>query len=373
MVVGLLLAVFILADVALLIFFLLRSGNSPPPEPKPETKPAGPTPRWHWLIWASFGLVWSAGTIFFDAIAVRGAVQQYRSLSFDSVEGKVVKCAVVVNDDGEGTAFDVDIEFVYRVRNQEYRGRRVRYYKLWERDWVSRFVEEHPPRSPITVYYDPTDPAEAVLLRETDGGLLWFSLFLVPFNLTMVFLIATAIYVRRVGGTTAKLPFVVNEKNERLHICLATIGPASSSLVTLFATALVAAVFVALCGGMPPSLLVMEITWGIVLATSAWVYWRVARRIAAGKNDLILDPLWKTLSLPVLLDGTGPVVVPLADVVSADVVAVHEEDEPTKYVPTVRWRDAAGAMHESKLVNCSDEADAERLAAWIRSKVGNTG
>ena len=32
------------------------------------------------------------------------------------------------------------------------------------------------------------------------------------------------------------------------------------------------------------------------------------------ENDLIFDPLEKTLTLPVLPDGTGPVVVPLADV-----------------------------------------------------------
>jgi hypothetical protein len=203
--------------------------------------------------------------------------------------------------------------------------------------------------------------------------LLWFALFLVPFNLVMVGILVSAIYLWRSGGTVTKPPFVVHEKGERMHVCLDTFGPVMSSLFILFLTAFLASVFIGLCGGMPPTLLVMEITWGIVVGISAWVYWRVARCKAAGKHDLILDSLQKTLRLPGLLDGTGPVVVPLADMVSADVVAVHEEDEPTKYVPTVRWRDAAGETHESKLVKWTDEADAERLAAWVRNKVGNTG
>jgi hypothetical protein len=373
MVVGLLLAAFLLADVALFIFFFLRSSNSPSPEPKPETEPDCPVPWWQWSVVGFFGLVWTVGTILGDVFAVRDAVQQYRSLSFDSVEGKVVKCAVVVNDDGEGTVFDVDIEYVYRVRDREYRARRVRYDKLWEGDWVSRFVEEHPPRSPITVYYNPTDPAEAVLQRELDGGLLWFALFLVPFNRVMVGIVVSAIYLWRSGGRVTKPPFVVHEKDERIHVCLDTFGPVLSSLFTLCLTAFLASVFIALCGGMPPTLLVMEITWGVVVVISAWVYWRVARRNAAGKHDLIIDSLQKTLSLPGLLDWTGPVVVPLADVVSADVIAVREEDEPVRYVPTVRWRDAAGKTRESQLVKWTDEAEAERLAAWLRGNVGNTG
>jgi hypothetical protein len=366
---GLFLAAFFVAALALVIFFFTHPQIL---ETTPANKAAGP-PRWsERLFSAAFCLVWSAGTLAGDFFVVRGVLRQIRALGYHPTEGEVIAGAVREKADGEGTSFDVDIEYAYRVEGQEYRGRRVRYFRLWGRNWVSQFVGQHPPRTPVTVYYDPADPAEAILLRELDGGPLWFALFLAPFNVVLVGFLAYGSRRLWCGGRPGRPPFVTLERKGKTHVRVDPMWPAAGGLCCFFVTTLVVALFAG-CAGMPPSLTAMTVAWGIVLGSSALVYLIAARRTAVGKYDLVLDRWKKTLTVPKTVGGAGPVVVPLADVVSAEVVTVQDEENGTRYAPTLRWRATAGEVREGKLTEWSDKEHAERLVAWLRNEAGISG
>jgi hypothetical protein len=357
-----------LALVALLIVVLLPLSRLRFPVTKPGKTATGP-PRWlEWLLVGLFGVVWSAATIFFDVMAVGNTVQQYRALDYLPVEGEVVKCAKVEESSDDGTSYDIDIEYVYSVADQEYRGTRVRYDKLWGGRWVSQFVKAHPPQTQITVYYDSADPAEAVLIREMGGGPLWMAMFAVPFNVAMLGCFAFFIIAFRHRKWPADLlPYVVIERGAARHIRLAPHSAAIAGLGCLFLTAFLV-IPIGLCCRMPPSVEVMAIAWVIVLGLPIWICFDAACRNAAGEYDVVLDSRGETLALPRRLVGSD-VVVPFSAVVSVDVVAVPDKENGMQYAPTVRWRAEDGELRESRLATWSSEEHAEQLVALLRSEV----
>jgi hypothetical protein len=272
-------------------------------------------------------------------------------------------------DDDEGPVFDIDIEYTYRVADTDYRGKRVRYYKLWDDRWVSEFVQQHPPETQLPVYYDPANPSDAVLIQEPDGGLLWMAMFLLPFNLVMVALPAIVITVAWRGGKSGGPPFVLFEKAEKTHVRWGGSEPAVAAFFTLLVGAFVTAVCIALCVGACPSVETMAIAWVVLLSISFLVTLRVWRLEAAGKYDLVLDHRAGTLTLPIM--SRTPVTIPLSAITSVEVTVVRNEKEnTTRFAPTVWWCDPDGKLHDGQVAVWDSDEEAQMLVAWIGFTTG---
>ena len=349
----------ILAIVTLVIFLACRFGNSPPP-------------KWlEWVFPCVFGVGWTASTVCLDFAAIRDAMRQHRAAGYVAVEGEVTKSAIAEQPDGDSTVYDVDIEYVYRVGGEEYRGKRISYYKMRDQRWVSEFVEAHPPGKRLVVHHDPADPAEAVLIREMNGELIKLAIMLVPYNLLMMGLVyAFIIYVRH--GTIALLaPFTIIEERAGHRIRLAPTSASVAGLFGLFLSSFVLAAFVSLCCGMSPSIATMAAAWAAVPAIAIFVYWRQSRRIATGDFDLVINKSERMMTLP-KRSVAASVMVPFSALASIEVVAEVDSEGYKEYVPTVRWRAEDGATRECGLARWSEEKHADQLAVLLRSEAGLT-
>ena len=133
-------------------------------------------------------LGWSAGTLAFDFMCVRGIVMQTAANDYPSVPGKVIDSRVETHSDSEGgTSHKAKVRYAYTVNDQPYEGDRVRYGMHTGGKKASRsFVQKHAPGTPVTVYYNPAKPAEAILEPGVSGADLFMILFLTPFNVVML-------------------------------------------------------------------------------------------------------------------------------------------------------------------------------------------
>lgn len=323
-----------------------------------------------------FTVCWSVGTLTVDFLTVRGAVHQLRSVNYAAAEGQMTKCQVTEDSSDEGVSYDVRAEYTYWVGGRQYTARRVHHLNLWNRASASGFAADHPPGSRVTVYYDPADPADAVLLPGVGGPELFQLMFLVPFNVIMFglasCLVQAAVFWHRPDPEWPNgVHFLKRQDEVRVRFIKTT--PAAAALTVLMGTSFFGTFVVAFGAGFPPPTIAMVILWLVILGGAGFAYRRRQSRIAAGKDDLIIDRRRKKLSLPHTFGRTGPVVVPLADVLAVEVDVVETKDEDShqvRFAPTVRWRDADGEPRHGKLADWVDRAQADRLVQWIKSKAG---
>ncbi|HEX4342915.1 MAG TPA: DUF3592 domain-containing protein, partial [Verrucomicrobiae bacterium] len=100
-------------------------------------------------------------------------VQQYPSTSWPSVEGKIISQEYHLLPPGRNTVASAQLKlsYEYQVSGQTYRADR---YNLWHQiyqdvnDAVLDFADAHPTNAPIKVYYNPKNPAQAVLVTGPD-------------------------------------------------------------------------------------------------------------------------------------------------------------------------------------------------------------
>lgn len=167
--------------------------------------PPGPTPLQKtvqgWLtgcVMTPFLLIWVLVTLVFDALIGYGVWQQCRAWTYTGTAGVVESSQVLANPDDDSQ--QLAVRYRYAVDGREFHGGRYRYgmFGTNDRSW-HRVQSELPPGTPVTVYYDPADPAEATLTRGPQGMDLFLANFLVPFNLIAVALPAYALRRKRPG------------------------------------------------------------------------------------------------------------------------------------------------------------------------------
>jgi hypothetical protein len=112
--------------------------------------------------------------------AVRANWHDRRSLEWPAVSGTIMQCEAQYHRRSGHGGWSVNLSYRYQVNGQPYVGNGV---SLWNPNGggplreVNDFVAIHPPRSKVTVYYDPQHPETAVLEPGADEGairlLIW--------------------------------------------------------------------------------------------------------------------------------------------------------------------------------------------------------
>lgn len=100
-------------------------------------------------------------------VRIGGAVmRQFATLGYSRAEGRVVQSGV--KGAGDGTSVP-DIHYTYVVQSREYRSHQFNYLRRSEisaDNWSAQGeVEARPVGAWVVVYYNPWDPADAVLVR----------------------------------------------------------------------------------------------------------------------------------------------------------------------------------------------------------------
>jgi hypothetical protein len=143
-----------------------------------------------------FALFWCAITgvaVGFVGVTVWRHLDAQRR--FESTMGVVVSSRVKSHSGSKSTTYSADIRYRYTVAGQEYTSSGYSFSEMSSSGggYSRSLVDRHPPGKRVTVYYDPENPASAVLATEVPPMMWFLSLFLQPFILVGVGLVGALV------------------------------------------------------------------------------------------------------------------------------------------------------------------------------------
>ena len=247
-----------------------------------------------------FSLFWSLFSCAFLTFAIYGTYNQYRTLSFASVNGimdHITETTSHSSGHNSSTTHGVDAAYEYVVNGERYHSSRVRFAAGSSSDnWASTFVRNHPRGTITPIFYNPADPAESVLIRGIEGSDLFLFIFMTPFLMVTIGLWmltfrslfsnpARSFGIAEHGSITRIRPPVINALGA---------GVAALGLTSFFAIFIIAF----LGGGFHPSLRVASLTLQFLFLFAILVTLLSFFRIALGKCDITLDDAQQLLRAP---------------------------------------------------------------------------
>ena len=106
-------------------------------------------------------------------IAIRNAIMGYATRNWQKASGCILRSFVLVytGDDGKGCKATVEYEYT-AADGTAYKGTRLRFGHTgsWNRARAERVLAPFPPGATVDVFFDPGNPAEAVLVRGMSWG-----------------------------------------------------------------------------------------------------------------------------------------------------------------------------------------------------------
>jgi hypothetical protein len=204
----------------------------------------------------------------------------------------------------------VEIEYNYTVNGVGYTGHRYRYDDHNATLEWDATVEEHPRWSSQTVYYNPKNPADALLQPGVDGCDLLLLLFALPLNIltctlwsAMITRLREKSRIRPAGGVR-----ILKQPGET-RVSLVEIPAIAAGFYGMAAAAFIAAFPVVIAGGFEPTLRLIKTAWAMVLAAGGAVFvWRALRN-GSGIYDLRIDQESQTVTLPQTAGRRTPLIL----------------------------------------------------------------
>jgi hypothetical protein len=318
-----------------------------------------------------FGIVWSSLTCVFLGYLIYGTYNQWRSEWFSSTAGTVEKIEITNNSHSDGgTTQGIDIVYSYHVKGRGYSASQLRYEAGSSNDsWASDMMRQFPAGSHPTVYYNPSNPAEAVLIRGIQGEDLFLALFLTPFTVVMLGIWAAFAYSFRKPTGFSGLRVIEEGTITRIrpaHWLAVVAAAASLGLCAFISMFIVAAGF----GGCHPPLNVITVVWEFVLGISplvgvgTWLY------IRSGRRDIILNILGRTVTAP------NGIIVPFKEIDYVEVWRKMRDSENKKFTYSYEiwlvYKQGAGSGRLKLKGARRNENSAREFASWIAGICGAT-
>lgn len=178
------------------------------------------------------------------------------------------------------------VSYHYEVKGQSYTGRRYRYqgFGTSDQQWIEAYLDQHPAGTPVTVRYNPANPADCVLEAGLEGSDLLMVMLLTPFNA-----IVLALWLQLSTGRR----FAVWERGPSLWWRVAT---ALRGAVTVAGCmSLPACLFLVMMVGFRPSLALAAATCGVILCVSTWL--TITTFVQPLVEGVVLDRDRRTLTL----------------------------------------------------------------------------
>ena len=131
---------------------------------------------WFLRIW---GAVFGVAGALLAGLAVRNFVRGSANKRWPQTQGHVLRSFVLVDsqpDEGEG--YTPRVEYEYVVEGKTYRGTRLRYGQTgsWSRKHAERTIARFAAGAGTPVFFNPRNPADAVLICGTSWGNLAIAL-----------------------------------------------------------------------------------------------------------------------------------------------------------------------------------------------------
>jgi hypothetical protein len=324
-----------------------------------------------------FTLFWTGIVSVFDGFLIYGAVRQARAESYPTVEGEITRSEITTHRDSEGrTTFGADLAFTYRVDGVAHTSDTYRYGEMSSSDssHAAGIVQAHPVGGRVRVFYNPHDPADAILNPGIAGQDLMLGLFLTPFNVVMLGLwswLAGAVWRGITRPPAGGVPIV--HRGGRIFVRLPRLTPVAAGAVAALGVSFVAIFTVAFGFGFDPPLPVVTGVWAVVLAAAIGVYFWRKFVVGSGAKDLVIDADAGMLSLPQTFGRTTDVAVPLEAVSGIDVERIkhcsNRGGTSYSYAPRLSWQRDDGAAENDRLVEWWSETRAGAFVDWLREEL----
>lgn len=271
--------------------------------------------------------IWIGFLAFAGASMLPSAKLAVRSADFPQTVGRIERCKVHLNGpsgDSE-TTFKLDLEYAYEVNGRSYRGTSydTNVASNNDRGWHDRLAEELRPGTTVPVYYDPADPAVAVLVPGITGGHLFVALFALPF-------LAVATLV--VGGLATAAIDTVRPRQDMIEEGglkrwdtggrWPLVTGLGAAVAVMGAVGFGGVFLVAFTAGFRPPVWYPATLLLAGAGVAGWSAAKTYRRRVSGADDLVVDPSSRVLALPINEGRTTRVAVPFDAVAGVD---VHRE------------------------------------------------
>ena len=118
-----------------------------------------------------FTIVWCSASFFATVIIGSDMIADIGTRNWESADGIVENSYVSTSTGGEGgTTYCLHVDYRYTVDGRTYSGDRISYSADNScNSWSANSDDDYPEGKKITVYYDPSNPSESVLLSGLSG------------------------------------------------------------------------------------------------------------------------------------------------------------------------------------------------------------
>jgi hypothetical protein len=346
------------------------------------------------LIVSFFLLLWSAITLAFDVKLLTGVIGQLQALRYPSVGGSVLSSDVHSSKGDDTMTYRAEIHYAYTAEGRRYTSRQYRYGQMSSSDnHADKVQAAHPAGSEVMVYYNPNNPADAVLVRGLEGIDLFFALFMMPFNLIMLtgwVMMAGAIRNRAQRPVAGGIPVI--EAGNLIRVRVQNQSPLATTALVAGVIAFISIFIVGFTFGFHPPLFVACIPWIIILVASVKTWRNVSQKNQQGEGDLLIDRVRQMISFTSLPDPDEVQTQDLRRLIwqlqnaapqsrisisHSEITAIEirqdsrtdsDGDVTYSYAPMIHWR-SHGELRKSCLAVWSDKEQTEAFVVWLRQKL----
>ena len=282
-----------------------------------------------------------------------------RALHFSKTEGVIRECDKVYHE-GTGLRYDLKLTYGYAVGGTNYVGHRAKYFEPdgWKYEEI-RPVLAGFPAGATTVYFNPADPTDSVLLLRDPGevlaiggALIWFS---APILLSLVGVVN---WVRYKVTKNLTVGIRIRQRPGKIEVYLPEASRVTFTIAGLW-LGLTISGGIAMCFAQPEDwkLWALGVAAGTVVGGAAVLALRI-RRDLAGLDSLVIDSNRKSVTLPQTFGRKSPLTLEIGPIDSVRI-------EPMYFHTKI------GEICFSRLLIChlrNGELVEEKIAMWLEQE-----
>jgi hypothetical protein len=322
------------------------------------------------LVLILFVGLWVFMTWMFVILGGEHLWRQQRAESFATTQGTVRTSEVTVTYGSKGSVhYHVSINYSYSVDGHNYYCSRYRYDAHPDnRNLADAIVAAHPAGSTVPVYYDPQNPADALLSAGADAADVYMLFFTTPICLLFLWLTINMVQGLNLGGSKVAGGVKILDDTMVTRVRLPRFLPVIGALAALGGLSLVAGALM-FAGAIPGT----PLTAGgfllvVVLLGGAAVYGWQYRNIHSGKQDLVINFAARTVQLPLTYKRRETMTVSFSEIKEVALTKVRHASRSGAYYTYIVTLEMKDGILQS-LINLN-EARAKSLAEWLNQNFG---
>jgi hypothetical protein len=303
---------------------------------------------------------------------IESLARQSRAESFAETEGKILSATVTTTTGSRGrTYYHPHLLYTYEVSGQSYQGKVYRYDNYpADRNKANQIVASHPAGSAIKVYYDPGNPADAVLSPRVIALDVSRPFLFAPLFFWMMWTWwSVLVQGNRRKGISLAGGVKILSRGLVTRVRLPRYSAVGMGLCTAGGISLIAAIVILMARIESPTRAGFISLWMVIIGGGLVYGWQF-RKIASGTQDLVIDEDARIVRLPLTYKRKQQQPIPYSEIKAITLVKISHQTKNKvyyTYAPTLRTQGGT----PQRLTDL-EKGRAESFAKWLREKLGIT-